>query len=227
MEMYLSVEGVKDSEFRFPVLPPSFERQLAFNNQQIDVNQIGTVNLIGKPGLQTVQIDAFFPEEFNSSFVQVGEDELRNPYEYVDRIESMKGKICRFKLFGGDRETANGVAANGVNMLVLIDSFNYSEKDGTRDVYFSLGLSEYKVLETTRVSVPKTKKKTYTTKAKDTCKKVAKKKLGSASKGKIVYNNNIKACDKAFKNKKYAEKNKKKAKVNKMMPKGVKLTLPK
>ena len=45
--------------------------------------------------------------------------------------------------------------------------------------------------------------------------------------GEIVYNNNIKACDKAFKNKKYAEKNKKKAKVNKMMPKGVKLTLPK
>ena len=224
--MYIKIEGDDSSEIRFPVLPPSFERQLTINNQQIDVNQIGTVNLIGKPGLQTVQIDAFFPHEYNSSFCQVGEGELKAPYEYVNLIEQMERKICRL------------IISDSINMMVLIDSFTYAERDGTRDVSFSLVLTEYKQLSSSRVKISnsKSKNKTYTTKACDTLKKIAKKQLKDAKKWKAIYKKNKKKCDKAFKSDKVwgssdtgsnVTSNKQRALKNKWFPKGVKLTLPK
>ena len=226
--MYIKVEGKDETQIRFPVLPPSWERQLTLNNQQVDVNRIGTVNLIGKPGLQTIQVDAFFPHEYNSSFCQVGEDALLDPYTYVHKIEAMEKKICRLIITGGaqtDKEDASSWKYQDVvNILVLIDSFNYAEKDGTRDVSFSLICTEYKVLEKSRVDVSQTKSKKYKTKAKDTLKKISKKQLKDAKKGKVIYNNNKKKCKKAFKA--YAKQNKKKALVNKMMKKGVILTIP-
>lgn len=228
MEMYLEVEGDKDSRIQFPVLPPSFERQKSYNNQQVDVNQKGTINLIGKPGLQSVEISAFFPHEYNSSFCQVGADSLKEPYEYVAAIESFYGKICRFVLTGGYvKDDGSIVNSAGLNMTVLIDAFNYGETDGTRDVSFTLSLSEYVSVELTRKAAPKTTKKTYTTKKKDTLGKIAKKKLGSASKYNVIYNNNVKKCTKAWKKKAYAAKNKKKAKKNKLFVKGIKLVIPK
>ena len=228
MEMYIQIDGDAESQIRFPVLPPSYERQHTMNHQQVSVNKRGTVNLIGKPGLRTVQIDSFFPHDYNSSFCQVGEGEMQDPIAYIKAIDGMKKKVCRL-IITGSIDTADDASswmlAEMLSMPVLIDSFNWGEKDGTRDVFYSLSLSEYVYLEEKRSKVKKTKNKTYKTKNKDTLKKIAKKQLKDAKKGKVIYNNNVKKCDKAFK-KKYKKQNKKKALVNKLFPKGVKLTFP-
>lgn len=233
MEMYIKIEGDDDSMIRFPVLPPSYERQMTMNHQQVNVNKIGTVNLIGKPGLRTIQIDSFFPHEYNESFCQIGKDELKDPISYCKEIDKMRKKVCRLIITGSLEGGDGWMLQDAVNMTVLIDSFNWGEKDGTRDFSFSLSLSEYVKTTSTRAKVKSTKNKTYKTKAKDTLKKIAKKKLKDPKKWKVIYNNNIKKCNKAFKSskvphsaKKKDNGNKKRALQNKWFPKGVKLTIP-
>lgn len=216
MEIWIKEENNDESTVKLPVLPSSFEVALEYNNQTVDVNRIGTINLIGKPGLKTLPITSFFPRYYNATFCNGSEADLKDPYEYVSAIENLEGKICRIVITDAN-----------IDMLCLISSFTYAENDGTGDVTYTIELTEYKALETARVKVRTIKRKTYKTKAKDTLGKIAKKKLGSASKWNVLYNNNIKACNKAFKNKKYAAQNKKKGKKNKLFVKGVKMVIPK
>lgn len=196
-----------------PVLPSSFEKTLTYNHQTVDINKIGTISLLGKKGLQTLPISSFFPRLYNQTFCNVSEDELKEPYAYVSEVEALMGKICRIV-----------ITETNIDMPCLISSFVYGEPDGSGDVSYTLELTEYVVVE-----VHKSKKatpKSYKTKKNDTLKKIAKKKLKSASKAESIYKKNKAVCKKAWKNKTVKAKNKKKARVNKLFPKGIKLKLP-
>ena len=213
MEIWIKEEGNESSVVQLPVLPSSFEMTKTRNHQTVEVNKKGTINLIGKRGLHSIPITSFFPVNYNKTFCNVPEDDLKAPYEYVKAIEKLMGKVCRVV-----------ITDTNIDMLCLINTFNYSETDGSGDVTFTLELSEYRPVEVTRTKIKTSK--TYKTKDKDTLKKIAKKKLKDSKKWKDIYNKNKKKCKKAWKNIKYVAQNKKKNKANKLMGKGIKLTLP-
>lgn len=213
MEIYIKEENNEASRVELPVLPSSFEKTETRNNQTVEINKIGTIALIGKKGLDTLPLSSFFPRYYNPSYCNVAETELKEPYEYVTAIHDLEGKVCRVV-----------ITDTNINMLCLINSFVYGEPDGSGDVSYTLELTEYPLVE-----VHTTKKataKSYKTKKNDTLKKIAKKKLKSASKAESIYKKNKAVCKKAWKHKTVKAKNKRKARTNKLFPKGIKLKLP-
>lgn len=118
----------------FPVSPPSFEVSNAYNNSTINVNSLGDINMLGKRGLTTIKFSSFFPAQAYNGIVNTTPD---SPYSYIEKIKSFaqKGQPCKL-----------AISNTNINLNVSIDSFDYSEKDGTNDVYFSISLREYRYI---------------------------------------------------------------------------------
>lgn len=116
----------------FPISPASFEVSNSYNNSTVNVNSLGDINMLGKRGLSTIKFASFFPAQDYSGIVNNNPD---SPYSYVEKIKSFaeKGQPCRLS-----------ISNTNINLSVSIDSFDYSEKDGTSDVYFSISLREYR-----------------------------------------------------------------------------------
>ena len=118
----------------FPVSPPFFKVSNAYNNSTINVNSLGDINMLGKRGLTTIKFSSFFPAQAYDDIVNTTPD---SPYSYVEKINSFaqKGQPCKL-----------AISNTNINLNVSIDSFDYSEKDGTNDVYFSISLREYRYI---------------------------------------------------------------------------------
>lgn len=187
MEFWL----IQDNEkLQLPVPPSDYQVDKGMNNTSLIVENIGEINFLGRPKLTPVTVSSFFPAQ-NYSFCQY--TGFPTPYECVALIEKWQTSGKPIRLI---------IAETKVNMLCSIEDFKYGEKDGTRDVYFTLDLKEYKILSTeitTTVQAsntirPATKSTptTYTVKAGDTLWSIAKTQYGDGSKyTQIAQNNNI------------------------------------
>ena len=178
MEFWLKKSN--SDKFMLPVNPESFSFTEKHNNTSVNVNSIGEVNLIGKRGLKEGTISSFFPNQ-NYNF---GNNSVRKkPYVYVNTILKWKeeGKPVRL-IVGGN-----------INVQVTIESFKYGEQDGTGDVYYLLGVKEYRAVTVTKVkkkstSKKKTTKKKTTTKKKRTTENKPKQKTYTVKKGDCLWN---------------------------------------
>lgn len=195
MEFWLKKSN--SDKFMLPVNPESFSFTEKHNNTSVNVNSIGEVNLIGKRGLKEGTISSFFP---NQNYNFGNNSGRKKPYTYVNTILKWKeaGKPIRL-IVGGN-----------INVQVTIESFKYGEQDGTGDVYYLLGLKEYRAVKVVKRPKPKPtkpskpakpskpqrttenkpKKKTYTVKKGDCLWNIAKKFYGNGAQYTKIYNAN-------------------------------------
>lgn len=178
MEFWLKKSN--SDKFMLPVNPESFSFTEKHNNTSVNVNSIGEVNLIGKRGLKEGTISSFFP---NQNYNFGNNSGRKKPYIYVNTILKWKeeGKPVRL-IVGGN-----------INVQVTIESFKYGEQDGTGDVYYLLGVKEYRAVTVTKVkkkstSKKKTTKKKTTTKKKRTTENKPKQKTYTVKKGDCLWN---------------------------------------
>ena len=178
MEFWLKKSN--SDKFMLPVNPESFSFTEKHNNTSVNVNSIGEVNLIGKRGLTEGTISSFFP---NQNYNFGNNSGRKKPYVYVNTILKWKeeGKPVRL-IVGGN-----------INVQVTIESFKYGEQDGTGDVYYLLGVKEYRAVTVTKVkkkstSKKKTTKKKTTTKKKRTTENKPKQKTYTVKKGDCLWN---------------------------------------
>lgn len=178
MEFWLKKSN--SDKFMLPVNPESFSFTEKHNNTSVNVNSIGEVNLIGKRGLKEGTISSFFP---NQNYNFGNNSGRKKPYTYVNTILKWKeeGKPVRL-IVGGN-----------INVQVTIESFKYGEQDGTGDVYYLLGVKEYRAVTVTKVkkastSKKKTTKKKTTTKKKRTTENKPKQKTYTVKKGDCLWN---------------------------------------
>lgn len=171
----------------------------------MNVQTRGEVTILGKKGLKTFSFESFFPAR-DYPFADYPKD--RNPWEYVKKILSWQDKNLQFIITG-----------TKINKPVIIQTFVFSEEDGTGDIKYSLALKEYRppkytkpvkaVLEpvtdkkkpeknNTRTDSKK-KNKTHVVKGKDTLQSIAKKYYGSGSYADKIYKANKTAIEKAAK----------------------------
>ena len=137
MEVYL-----KDSSnniFRFPVIPPTVNVQDYAIINDSNITAMGDIIVFGGKGLRTTEISSFFPNpKRRYSFVNYSD--YPNQYECVDRIKKWMDTGTKLRFIVTDTE---------INFLVKITNFEYSEQNGTRDVYYTLSLKEFR-----EISIP-------------------------------------------------------------------------
>ena len=139
MEMYLKTDS---NIFRFPVLPSVINVQDYSIIDNSNITMLGDIVIYGGKGLRTTEISSFFPnKERNYKFVNY--TEYPTAWECVNTIRTwlQEGKVLRFIVTGTD-----------INFEVVITNFEYAEQDGTRDVYYTLNLKEYRSIKISKVS---------------------------------------------------------------------------
>lgn len=195
-----------EDSIQLPIRPASYQITQENSHQAVNVQTRGDVTILGKKGLKTFSFESFFPAH-DYPFADYPKD--REPWEYVKKILGWQEKNLQFIITG-----------TKVNKPAIIQSFTFSEEDGTGDIKYSLSLNEYRppkytkpvkaVLEpvkttekkpekTTTRTDSKKKKKTQTVKGNDTLWSIAKKYYGSGSYADKIYNANKTVIEKAAK----------------------------
>ena len=114
----------------FPVLPSELMVSVNTNHGTVNINNFGDYLMMGKTGLKTLTLSGFFPAQ-DYPFAMMG----LAPYTYIAQLETMST---------GDSVCQLTVSDTPLSMPCLISSFKFGEKDSSGDVYYELGLTEYR-----------------------------------------------------------------------------------
>lgn len=126
MEIWLKTNK---TEFRFPVIPPEIMINGSSIESSVNLLNIGEANLYAGNNVQDIEISCFFPDQ-DYPFVEYRP--FPSPYNCIATLRDWmnRGQSVRFII--------PGIA----NFPVRITSCEYGEKDGTKDVYYSIKLKE-------------------------------------------------------------------------------------
>lgn len=185
----------ESSELILPVTPDSFNVSKGSLNSTVDVLDVGEINLISNTNsgkLKSISFSSFFPKRTGS---YCEKNYFPDPYECVNRFEEWMNNGSKLNFTISD--------TNVSRMTVTVENFEYGEKDGTGDVYYSLELKEYRTLAleaaTTNTTVESSSARPveiptqYEVKANDNLTKIAAK-YGTTV-DSLVAKNNIKNRD--------------------------------
>ena len=132
MEIYL---GTDTDKIRFPVVPSSIGVSRSNNIDTQSVLKLGEMPIFNGTSLKTIELISFFPNQEYSFCDYVG---FMKPYEFSDKIQKWMYEGKPLRIIVTDSPT---------NMQCLIQQFDTGEQDGTRDLYFTLNLIEYRPIE--------------------------------------------------------------------------------
>lgn len=137
MEIYL---GTDDDKIRFPVVPSAIGVNRSNNIDTESVLKLGEVPIFNGTSLKTIELTSFFPNQEYSFCDYKG---FMKPYEFSDKIQKWMYEGKPLRIIVTDSPT---------NMQCLIQQFDTVEQDGTRDLYFTLNLLEYRPIEVPNLS---------------------------------------------------------------------------
>ena len=137
MEIYL---GTDNDKIRFPVVPSSIGVNRSNNIDTQAVIKLGEVPIFNGTSLKTIELTSFFPNQEYSFCDYTG---FMKPYEFSDKIQKWMYEGKPLRIIVTDSPT---------NMQCLIQQFDTAEQDGTRDLYFTLNLLEYRPIEVPNLS---------------------------------------------------------------------------
>ena len=132
MEIYL---GTDNDKIRFPVVPSSIGVNRSNNIDTESVIKLGEVPIFNGASLKTIELTSFFPNQEYSFCDYTG---FMKPYEFSEKIQKWMYEGKPLRVIVTDSPT---------NMQCLIQQFDTVEQDGTRDLYFTLNLLEYRPIE--------------------------------------------------------------------------------
>ena len=137
MEIYL---GTDNDKIRFPVVPSTIGVNRSNNIDTESVLKLGEVPIFNGTSLKTIELTSFFPNQEYSFCDYTG---FMKPYEFSDKIQKWMYEGKPLRIIVTDSPT---------NMRCLIQQFDTAEQDGTRDLYFTLNLLEYRPIEVPNLS---------------------------------------------------------------------------
>ena len=137
MEIYL---GTDDDKIRFPVVPSAIGVNRSNNIDTQSVLKLGEVPIFNGTSLKTIELTSFFPNQEYSFCDYTG---FMKPYQFSEKIQKWMYEGKPLRIIVTDSPT---------NMQCLIQQFDTVEQDGTRDLYFTLNLVEYRPIEVPNLS---------------------------------------------------------------------------
>ena len=137
MEIYL---GTDNDKIRFPVVPSTIGVNRSNNIDTQSVLKLGEVPIFNGTSLKTIELTSFFPNQEYSFCDYTG---FMKPYQFSEKIQKWMYEGKPLRIIVTDSPT---------NMQCLIQQFDTVEQDGTRDLYFTLNLVEYRPIEVPNLS---------------------------------------------------------------------------
>ena len=137
MEIYL---GTDNDKIRFPVVPSSIGVNRSNNIDTQSVLKLGEVPIFNGTSLKTIELTSFFPNQEYSFCDYTG---FMKPYEFSYKIQKWMYEGKPLRIIVTDSPT---------NMQCLIQQFDTVEQDGTRDLYYTLSLLEYRPIQVPNVN---------------------------------------------------------------------------
>ena len=124
-------------KFTFPVTPSKFEISTSQNNKTVDILDFGEAMLFGNSSLIRLKFSSFFPKLLH-----------KYPFVVGDKKEADECVALMIKWKESKKPVRLIITDSPVNHMFGIKDFDYDERDGSRDIYFTLSLVEYKDLNT-------------------------------------------------------------------------------
>ena len=133
---FLSDDGV----LTLPVTPKHYTWAQGKSVETINISAVGDVSVAGKPTRYAGRIECMFPAR---AYSWLTPGASTDPSSYINQfvIWATTEKVVRF-IVGGTE----------INAQVLVESIQYSEQDGSGDVYAVIDLKEWIDLEAVTVS---------------------------------------------------------------------------
>ncbi len=135
----LSVNN-RQEVIELPVNPQSVEFTEKQLNQAITLLNIGEANLKGERGLKYTKLSSFFPSE-KSPFYR---NAKQKPDKYIAMLQEWKTTKAVVRVIISDMK---------INLAMLIDDLAFSTREGDGDIYYTISLSEYRVLNVPSVQI--------------------------------------------------------------------------
>ena len=131
LRKFIFKNNVTGKEVVLPITPESFTIDHGNHIETVNLHTVGDYHLPSGRTLFTCKISGMLPRQ-QYPFVFAGSS--LNPYEYIYFFEltSDKKQVCRFAI--SDTPTIADV---------YIENFQYGEKDGTNDVYYTITLRRH------------------------------------------------------------------------------------
>ena len=133
-QIILSCNGEK---ITLPVTPRQYEVSTGQGNKVVNVEQVGEALVFGLPSAQRITFSSFFSATVHDYPFVVG-DSLE-PSFFVEKLKKWKESRQPVRII---------ITDSPINLMTGIMKFDYKEQDGSRDIYYTLTLTEYKDLNT-------------------------------------------------------------------------------
>jgi len=114
------------------VLPSEYTVQSSQSNQSVDINALGEVDLGGKRALQSISFSSFFPKRYDPEYCSYRN--IKSPSSYVKLVEKIK-RAGTLRLL---------ITGTPIRLRCRIESFEWSENDGTGDINYTLTFKEHR-----------------------------------------------------------------------------------
>ena len=129
------VKSEQFGEVIIPVTPEKYQMTGGQKNRVVDITRVGEAIIFGMPKARTLTFSSFFPD-LNHDY-PFAVDSTKSPTELVEYFIKVKEARKPVRVI---------ITDSPVNLMMGLMSFNYFEKDGTRDIYYELSFTEYKDL---------------------------------------------------------------------------------
>lgn len=129
------VKSEQFGEVIIPVTPEKYQMTGGQKNKVVDITRVGEAIIFGMPKARTLTFSSFFPDLNHGYSFTV--DDTKSPTELVEYFTKVKEARKPVRVI---------ITESPVNLMMGLMSFNYFEKDGTRDIYYELSFTEYKDL---------------------------------------------------------------------------------
>lgn len=129
------VKSEQFGEVIIPVTPEKYQMTGGQKNKVVDITRVGEAIIFGMPKARTLTFSSFFPDLNHGYPFTV--DDTKSPSELVEYFTKVKEARKPVRVI---------ITDSPVNLMMGLMSFNYFEKDGTRDIYYELSFTEYKDL---------------------------------------------------------------------------------
>lgn len=132
MDFILSINN-REKVIILPVPPAEIMVSSPQNNETFQTVKLGDLAVIGNRGLKTISFSSFFPNyplSFSKNNGMFG-------WDYVGLLEELRDKKMPFRFV---------VTDTNINMPVLIESFEYGYQNKSNHIYYTLSLTEFKLI---------------------------------------------------------------------------------